>query len=54
MKLMKNAVPDKHGHIGYGKGLDAHSQFLLPDECFISRFTKKCLLNYKCLQNSKL
>ena len=54
VKLIKNVVPDKHGHIGYGKGLDAHSQFSLPDECFISWFTKKCLLNYKCLQNSKL
>ena len=42
VKLIKNAVP--YWHIGYGKGLDVHSQFLLPDECFISWFTKKMLI----------
>ena len=31
MKLTKNADPDKYGCNGYGIGLDARSQFSLPD-----------------------
>ena len=31
LKLTKNANPDKYGYIGYGCGLYARSQFLLPN-----------------------